>query len=179
MFGIPVLEVAAGLVFVYLLFSLLVSAVNEAILGHLIHLRCHVLEDGLRALLSNQGSKSSPLTEVGRTLYSILSASWRFFKTNAPTPAASPNLAERVMNHPLVTGLTMGGRKCPNYLPSNTFANAVVGTLLENSNQAKAPNVENLAAGIRNLNDPHGQKLLEGLLAGTKDLNEARQRLEE
>src|ERR1043165_7372053 len=131
MFGSPILEVAAGLVFVYLLFSLLVSAVNEAILGHLIHLRCHVLEEGLKSLLSNQGSNSAPLREIGNTLGRILFSPLRFFTASQCRPAAqTQTLAEQVMQHPLVEGLTMGGRKCPNYLPSNTFASAVLDCLL-------------------------------------------------
>jgi hypothetical protein len=53
MLGSTILETAVGLVFVYLLFSLLVSAINEAVLGHLTHLRSRVLENGLKALLSD------------------------------------------------------------------------------------------------------------------------------
>ena len=88
MLGIPVLEVATGLGFVYLLFSLVVSAVNESVLGHLIHLRCHILEDGLRSLLSNQGNQSSPMMQVLHTLRKIVSAFGRFF-VSPGTAAAS------------------------------------------------------------------------------------------
>jgi hypothetical protein len=57
-----ILEVAIGLFFVFLLFSLLISAINEAIFGQLRHLRSRVLEDSLHAILSKKadGFQSGP-----------------------------------------------------------------------------------------------------------------------
>jgi Na+-transporting methylmalonyl-CoA/oxaloacetate decarboxylase gamma subunit len=52
MFGSSILEMAAGLALVYLLLSLLVSAINEVIIGHLAHMRSTVLEDQLNQAIS-------------------------------------------------------------------------------------------------------------------------------
>ena len=52
MFGSPVLEIAAGLAFIYLLLSVVCSAVQEW-LGSLLDRRPRALEQGLRALLDD------------------------------------------------------------------------------------------------------------------------------
>ena len=56
-----------------------------------------------------------------------------------------PGLVEKVMNHPLITGITQGS-SAPSYLPSNTFALALLQTLgpsaLEN------PTVQKIGLGI-------------------------------
>ncbi len=54
MFGSPVLDVAIGLVFVFLLLGLLCTAVNEWLLSYWLKLRSKTLEKALMSLLSNQ-----------------------------------------------------------------------------------------------------------------------------
>jgi hypothetical protein len=51
MFGSNVLEVAIGLVFVYLLVSLLCSAINEQVIARFFALRSNTLEDGIKTML--------------------------------------------------------------------------------------------------------------------------------
>jgi hypothetical protein len=53
MFGMPVIEVAIGLVFVYVLLSMLCTFINEWI-ARLFSLRSHNLERGLKQLLADQ-----------------------------------------------------------------------------------------------------------------------------
>ena len=179
MLGIPVLEVATGSVFVYLLFSLLVSAVNEAVLGHLVHLRCHVLEDSLKALLSGQGSKAAPIVQLLQTLGRILTSVGRaFMKGRSASPSASNTVADRLLQHPMVTGLAVGTSKCPNYLPSNAFAHAMIGILLDAAGGSLGTETATLQAGIKNVNDAYAKKLLESLLTDAKSFEDARERLE-
>src|SRR4051812_35771226 len=111
-----ILEVAVGLVFVYLLFSHFVSALNEAIFGHLTHLRSRVLEDSLHSILSGQAR--------GFTAFSSVKRGFR-----APIRKAG-SFSEALLAHPLVEGLAVGRQRCPSYLPGQTFVDAVIGTLL-------------------------------------------------
>ena len=194
MFGSTILETAIGLVFVYLLFSLLVSAINEAVMGHLTHLRSRVLEEGLKALLSDAGSKAPPAGQWFKTLWALVSAPARLFMQKKAVKKGGPeNFAEHLLEHPLVKGLAPQGTTCPSYLPANTFADAVVGMLvapepmmLNNSAPpvGAPPPVSfrdvtpmHLVATIANLNDLHAKKLLSSVLAGTQTIQEARQRL--
>lgn len=182
-----ILEVAVGLAFVYLLFSLLASAINEAVLGHLAQLRARVLEESLRALLSNEQSRSS-LLHILKTIGAIFGRITTFFwQPKTPLSLKAGNFAESVLSHPLVRGLTSNGRSCPSYLPAETFADAVVGSLVEFSKRSSAAgqaartfkdlSADDLVAGLNQLNDLHAQQLLNSVLAECKTIAEARERL--
>ena len=194
MLGSTILEAAVGLVFVYLLFSLLVSAVNEAILGHMTHLRSRELENGLKALLSDEGSKAPPAGQWFKTLWAILSSPVRLFMPKrAPKKGGAQNFAEHLLEHPLVKGLAPQGSSCPSYLPANTFADAVLGLLatpepallLNPPSAVGAPppvsfqdvTPTHLVTTIANLKDTHAKQLLSSVLAGTRTIQESRQRL--
>src|SRR6266480_2617145 len=64
MFGSNVLEVAIGLVFVYLLLSLLCSTLNEFVITRFLALRAKTLKDGIRNLLNDPGGN-----ELARLFY--------------------------------------------------------------------------------------------------------------
>src|SRR5213080_1308741 len=51
MFGSEVIDAAIGLFLVFFLFSLLYSAINELIIGHLASLRARPLEDAIKRML--------------------------------------------------------------------------------------------------------------------------------
>ena len=58
MFGSTVVEVAIGLIFVYILLSLLCSAINE-LLAQIFHLRSKTLEKGIERLLTDQSIRDA------------------------------------------------------------------------------------------------------------------------
>jgi hypothetical protein len=183
MFDIPILEVAMGLVFIYLLFSLLVSGINEAVLGHLIHLRSKVLEDGLRGLLSDDARTPWTLVNILRAIWKLALALKSMLAKKAPAavPAVAPALPAKfvdiIISHPLIKGLATCGLKCPHYLPAGTFSSAALGILLDGA--AGTTDKEKLSAGIDSIQDPHAKKLFKGLLQGEESINGARQRLED
>ncbi|SPE55150.1 exported hypothetical protein [Verrucomicrobia bacterium] len=203
MLGSTILEAATGLAFVYLLFSLFASAINEALLGHLVHLRARVLEDSLKSLLSNTGSKSPPIVEMGRTIWAMVSSLGRLFTPKKrPSDPAPQGFAQRLLEHPLVKGLITDRQACPTYLPASTFADAALATLAEpvpspsgvvaqaaeagptaatavatGSGAFQSLSLATVASGVDKLADDHAQKLFRSLLAGAKDLAEARERL--
>jgi hypothetical protein len=169
-----ILEVAIGLLFVFLLFSLLVSAVNEAIFGHLTRLRARVLEDSLHALLSRRAKG-----------FSVWAWIRRGFK--APPESGPGVFSEKLLKHPLVQGLVVGKHRCPNYLPAETFVDAALGTLLglgtSTPNAPGAPvmiqaGISELASAVQNLSDDYARKVLSSVLAGAANLDEAKQKLE-
>jgi hypothetical protein len=91
MFNSGILDVAIGIVFIYLLVSLIVTAVNELIAA-IFKMRGRVLWQGLCTLL--------------------------------PSGTKKENMAEEIYRHPLIAGLSHGGR--PSYIPSRTFALALL-----------------------------------------------------
>lgn len=99
MFGSNVLEVAIGLVFVYLLLSLLCSTINEQVITRFFALRAKTLEEGITNMLATPQGK-----ELANQLYE-----------NSLIKGLSQNAAS---NKP---------RK-PSYIPADTFAVALMST---------------------------------------------------
>jgi hypothetical protein len=108
-FGSTVLEVAIGMIFVYLLMSLLCSAFNELINAAL-RLRARDLEDGIRRLLDDEQERKSLRDKL---------SSW-FGQPSAP---AEGKLSERLFHHPLIEPFSQKGR--PSYIPARTFSLAL------------------------------------------------------
>src|SRR3982751_2938031 len=125
MFGSAILEVAIGLVLVYLLLSLICSAINEGIETFL-HRRAADLARGVRELLVPSGA--APTDKWGTTGK----------VAGAATPATAPHedpardMVERLYSHPLVSSLFPGKYdrtntgNLPAYIPSRNFALALL-----------------------------------------------------
>ena len=99
MFGSNVLEVAIGLVFVYLLLSLLCSTINEQVIARFFALRAKTLEEGITNMLANSQGK-----ELVNQLYE-----------NPLIKGLSQNAAS-------------GKPRKPSYIPADTFAVALMNT---------------------------------------------------
>ncbi|HVF43107.1 MAG TPA: hypothetical protein VM936_08855 [Pyrinomonadaceae bacterium] len=102
LFGSTALEVAVGMIFVYLLLSLLCSAVVEYIEAKL-NYRARDLERGLRLLLDQKVPKELSYKKLGTTTNTV---------------------AEHLYAHPLVKALYRG-EKPPSYIPARTFSLAL------------------------------------------------------
>ncbi len=114
MFGSTIVDTAIGLIFVYLLVSLVVSAANE-LLAALFKWRAGNLSQGIRQLLQDPS-----LTGLAAKLY----------------------------QHPLIDGLSAQGKK-PSYIPSRTFALALLDIVSPANGTAKT--LADLNAGIEKL----------------------------
>ena len=131
--GSPALDVAIGLAFVFLVLSLLGTAVQEQIASWLA-LRASTLEKGLRNMLENEAAP--PAGAV------------------VPAPKSHPNafvaLVDELYAHPLIRSLYKPGRllprrkskirktpwengRLPSYIAPRTFALALVDTLAPNA----------------------------------------------
>jgi hypothetical protein len=130
--GNTALDVAIGLAFVYLLFSVLCAAVQEAIAG-IFDLRASTLEKGLRNLLQDDGRKAT-----GAAPAAVAGA--------APPGAADPvtpeqgekpgGLTDLLLSDGLIrtlykqSALPFGSRRRgPSYIPSRTFALALLNVI--------------------------------------------------
>jgi hypothetical protein len=112
MFGSQVIDVAIGMIFVYLLLSLICSAANEAIESKLKN-RAQDLEKGIKNLLGDKG------------------------------------LAEKLYGHDLINGLFSEKDKGkPSYIPSKTFALALLNIVFPDGGSAVPAN-QNILASFR------------------------------
>lgn len=103
----PLLDIAIGLIFVYLLLSLICSSLNEG-LESLLHNRANDLEAGIRNLLGDQ--KGSWWASFVPWINSI---------ENAP-------ITREFYRHPLIRGLVRSEKRLPAYIPARDFALAVM-----------------------------------------------------
>lgn len=113
MFGLQTLDLVIGLLFIYLLLSLVCTAVNEAIAAWL-HLRAGTLRSGIHNLLSGFGNEAS-----------------------------GPVSRDTLYDHPLIKGLEEKrllpfAKRWPSYIPSRTFVLALL-DLIKGAERTPAP----------------------------------------
>lgn len=130
MFNSQILEIAIGLVFVFLIASLLASALRELIEG-LLKTRAVQLERGLRLLLDDpSGRQTTSLLFAHPQIFSLfdgvydparLTRHWRFWKMT-DTLRGGAKVSTHALRLPL-------GSKLPSYIPSRNFALALLDLL--------------------------------------------------
>jgi hypothetical protein len=111
MFGSAILDVAIGLIFVFLVISLIITATSELIASWL-KWRAKNLEEGIRNLLRDRTSKPDPSAKSDTSAKP---------DPSAKSDPSAVDIARELYNHPLVDVLSKPGGK-PSYIPSRTFA---------------------------------------------------------
>ena len=144
MFNTSILDVAIGMVFIYLLLSLLCTATNELI-ELLLKKRAIDLERGIRELLVQASKKST---------------------TAANPTSETPDIVEKIYNHPLVNSLYGGTYResgikskfialkrtqLPSYIPARNFALALMDTVMPQGAQNATATISDAAAGQNQL----------------------------
>jgi hypothetical protein len=134
-----ILNVAIGIVFVYLLFSLIVSAANE-VLQSILAKRKQYLWDGIKELLQDRSS--------------------------APPADSASAPSKQFSAHPLIAALSKGADGLPSYIPAELFATTLLdlirsGALGRTSVSQGARQLEELISEIGN---PGLQRALVALL---------------
>jgi hypothetical protein len=135
MFGSTILEVAIGLVFVYLLLSMLCSTINEQVIARFLALRATILKEGIDNMLPGpQGSKGS-------------------------------DLVDQLYKHPLIKGLSQNAAsnnpRKPSYIPGDTFAHALMDVVHGHGvdNTPAPPIPDSLALLLKKANDDPAEEL--------------------
>ena len=141
LFGSAILDVAIGLIFLYLVLALAVSITSELIVQALA-LRATTLEQGLRRLLQGQ--------------------------TTAEQKRLAANVQDRVKQlyaHPLICGMssTRGTLK-PSYIPARQFALALLDIVAPAANPGGANYWAEIETAIGGIDDEHLRKALQALV---------------
>ena len=139
MFGSYVLEVAIGLVFVYMLVSLLCSTINEQVIARFLNLRAKTLEDAIKNMLADPQGNG-----LAKQLYE-----------NPLIKGLSQNAASGEARKPSyipakIFAAVIGKPRKPSYIPADIFAlalmsNDVVQAYKNTPGAAKSPLPEALA----------------------------------
>jgi hypothetical protein len=126
-----VIDVAIGVLLVYLLISLICSAINEVVASRL-RLRSKDLEDGIRTLLGGEpayGKKKSLQQFWLDIAKNIVLVPWNIVTgSDNGSGNTGEDVAGRFFSHPLIRSLRHND-KLPSYLPPRTFSAALLDTL--------------------------------------------------
>jgi hypothetical protein len=149
---LTVLNVVIGIVFIYLIFSLVVSAANEVILS-LLGKRKDFLWKGIDELLQDRESRVS---SKGR-----------------------PGPSKEFSNHPLIMALSDGAKGLPSYIPSKMFVATMI-DLLKTGRLGSAPDSQSLGDLVAMIQNAGLQRALNALLTEANgDLDAFKAKLEE
>jgi len=125
MFGSAILDVAIGMVFLYLLLSLICSAVNEMIEAWLKN-RSNDLEHGIFRLLADSDAR---LPAYWRNVWDRVLGTLHMRGKPAAVHQPTAGLASRLYGHGLIRCLYPDEQNLPAYIPAGTFALALMDLL--------------------------------------------------
>lgn len=197
LFGSTTLEVAIGMVFVYLLLSLLCSAINEYIEATL-NYRGKNLRKGIELLLNDQGDGQHQPNWLSRLLQKVgitspatppdkKEATTDEGSSSSSTSDGSPtkkiSLVDALYNHGLIRGLYRDKRqrKLPSYIPARTFALALWNMAGGSLNSSDTTDLNQIKSVIRE-KVPHTelqQALITLIDEAEGDFDKARRNIEE
>jgi hypothetical protein len=134
MFGLQILDIALGLIFVYLLLALICTTANELLAG-LLNRRSRNLFTGVRVLLEEEAV--------------------RLKNPQTPHDPKGQGLVDLFYTHPLIKALhgrrMWGeGKSKPSYIPSRTFALALL-DIIGPANPDTDRNIDDIRAAIKKL----------------------------
>jgi hypothetical protein len=169
-FGSAILDVAIGMIFVYVLVSMICSAVREGIEAWL-KTRAAYLERGIRELLHDPRGKALARAMYEHPLiYSLYAGKYK--------PPAKPDVKP---------GLLARGVGLPSYIPARNFATALMdiaargpNPALASDNRAPVLNLETIRANVINIeSEPVQRVLLTAIDSAQGSLEQARLNLQD
>ncbi len=178
-FGSAILEVAIGLVFIYLMLAIIVSIVNEFI-AQAVALRAKTLEQGLRRLL--QGAAPPDTNDWVTRLYQhpLISGMSSTTGTLKPSYIASRHFAlallDLVTSNATPSTSASGGSGADAAGGAGMTSNAAPGTSASSTSDYRA----RLETGINNIQDEHLKRALLSLSRGAQgDVNALQKNIED
>ena len=153
MFGSEILEIVIGLIFIYLLLSLLATTLNEIILSNIMSLRGRLLQKAIRSMLSDTFDPAEDLSDQPAPKGEDVSIA----------PAPVKDLGVAFYEHPLIYRLAKKGKLGrPSYISRENFAQVVMAILTDESTIKQT--FEDLEAGVKRLPFGGTKKILMTLL---------------
>ena len=163
--GQPAVDVVIGLLFAFFLLSVVCSAVNEA-LATAFAWRSQTLLTALRSMLADDGATPVRVRQkAGEATDPIAGVP----PARPQGSSADPALISRLLDHPLIRSLADETsrnelrRSVPSYIPSRTFALALLDTVTDKTD-APDDAFAKAEMAVDNLDNPHLKQALTTLL---------------
>lgn len=167
-----VMDVAIGLLFIFLLYSLLATSIQEAV-ATIMHQRANMLYKGIKSMLTNTRPSKGPLGDLGWYLYRYIWKELSAWMNRLVGKKRSYTLYNNFYQHPIIKNYGQNQLfKKPSYLSAENFATILIETLkdLDGSNRNKTATfamLQTVMDAKRNLIEPETHSIL------TFHLNEA------
>ena len=167
-----VMDVAIGLLFIFLLYSLLATSIQEAV-ATIMHQRANMLYKGIKSMLTNTRKSKGPLGDLGWYLYRYIWKELSAWLNRLVGKNRSYTLYNNFYQHPIIKNYGQNQLfKKPSYLSAENFATILIETLkdLDGSNRNKTATfamLQTVMDAKRNLIEPETHSIL------TFHLNEA------
>ncbi len=179
MFGSEVLDVAIGIIFVFILVSVICSAIREGI-ESILKTRAAFLEHGIRQLLNDMSG-----TGLAKDLYEHPLIFGLFPGPYKPSGGGDASSSTEDGGEATPSAMTNGGN-LPSYIPSRNFALALMDMAARGVSTAQATDVntaaislDTLRQNVNTLGDGKIQRvLLTAIDSAEGDLNKVRENLE-
>lgn len=160
-----VMDVAIGLLFIFLLYSLLATSIQEAV-ATIMHQRANMLYKGIKSMLTNTRPSKGPLGDLGWYLYRYIWRELFAWLNRLVGQNRSYSLYNNFYQHPIIKNYGQNQLfKKPSYLSAENFATILVETLkdLDGSNRNKTATfamLQGVLEAKRNLIEPETYSIL-------------------
>ncbi|MEO8771278.1 MAG: hypothetical protein ABI402_14380 [Ferruginibacter sp.] len=129
MFNSPVLDIAIGLVFVFLLYSLLATSIKEAI-ATLFNLRASMLKQGIINSMLSDTSKDYKLQSIVKGIWKLIVALPYLMGLIPKKKEEEKKIGDKFYDHPLIKNY--GASRIyphPSYIPPENFSTVLIDVL--------------------------------------------------
>jgi hypothetical protein len=138
MFNTPILDVAIGLVFVFLLYSLLTTSINEAVATGLA-LRARMLRKSIAEVMLSNTSDDSKLTSFWKGVWDYITTLVYLVIDKKPKKGNKKNIGDQFYDHPIIKNYGSNRIfKYPSYLSAANFSTILTDVLKEDFNNKLA-----------------------------------------
>lgn len=142
MLNSPILDVTIGLVFVFLLYSLLVTSVNEAI-ASTFALRARMLKNAITERMLSDVSTAGRWTSIWNGFVSLWAEVAKIIFGSYGKEKIEKKLGDKFYDHPLIRNYSSSRvYPTPSYIPKTDFSNVLVDVLKQEFENRKSEIVD-------------------------------------
>jgi len=135
MFNFALLDVAIGLIFIFLVYSLLATSINEVV-ATLFSLRARMLKTAIRDRMLSETKKHHPMVSIGRGFLAFCSEILFFIIGRPDQPNSRKKIGDWFYEHPLIKSYGSSGLfKLPSYIPNKNFSTVITELLRKEFNR--------------------------------------------
>ena len=176
MFGSTMLEVAIGLVFVYVVLSLICSGLGEVI-ARIVSLRANTLRRGIASLLDDGGKKNnkSEKNNTGKTISCDAIYNHGLIRGLCPQRRIRPGSnaekqSDEQNGNPGFLGRILRARREPTWIPPKHFASALINVVTSDQDESGSKDLmTRLRASVKDIEQKHIKEALTALIDSAED----------